>query len=182
MDKKEKILDLLAHVLNNTRIHPTSGFECVGLLELYYNECADAKHLSEELLSKLDNSGRRHLHDLWALCGLELVFSYIKGDKQPLDQQELELMEYAYGHKRQLSVEFCSYTWVYVDFDNCIAEGLSSLDFREWLYRQNRDYFGYRVDLMAAAERIVNIHPAIKRSFFIGVVGTLRQDAYFFMD
>lgn len=169
MDKKEKILELLAYVLNNARIHPTSGFECVGLLELYYNECADAKHMSEELLSRLDANGKRHFHNLWALCGLSLVFSYIKGDKHQVDPKELELMEYAYEHKRQICVEFCRYTWVYVDFDNCTTEDLSTLKFSDWLYQQNRDYFGYTVNLMAAAERIEHIHPAIKSSFFVGV-------------
>ena len=181
MDKKEKILELLAYALNNARIHPTSGFECVGLLELYYNECADAKHMSEELLSRLDANGRRHFHDLWALCGLSLVFSYIKGDKYPVDPQEFELMEYAYEHKEQFCVEFSSYTRVYVDFDDCTAKTLSSMSFKEWLLGQNRDYFGYTVNLLAAAERIEHIHPATKSSFFVGV-WAIRQDVCVFMN
>ena len=177
MDKREKILELLVDALNNVTIHPTSGLECVGLLELYYNECADAKHLSEGLLSKLNASGRRSLHNLWALCGLELVYSYIKGDKHPVDPQELELMEYAYECREQLCVEFCSFTRVHIDFDDCTSKTLSSMSFKEWLYLQNRDYFGYMVNLMAAAERMEHIHPAIKRSFFIGV-WTIRRDVY----
>ena len=179
-EEKEKVRERLSFVLNNGNpdwIYDCDlgygydwGYESVLLIGLYYSGRYSAKRLKKELVLGLNNQGRRNLHDLWALCGLSLVFSYIKGDKKPLYHQGTELMEFAYEHKKKLSVEFCRFTRVYVDFDNCTTEDLSSLNFSEWLYQQNRDYFGYRIDLMSAAEMIDRLYPSLKRSFFIGFV------------
>lgn len=177
-EEKEKILEYLSFALNNANHGSDWGIECVYLIGLYYsvNRRYSAELLTKKLLGRLDNRGKRHLHDLWALCGLSLVFCYIKGCNNTLNLYGTEVMEFAYEHRRQLSVEFCRYTRVGVDFDNYTAEDLSGLKFSDWLFQQNMDYFAYTVDLLFSAEVIDGLYLPLKRYFFLGVWSILQNE------
>lgn len=175
-------IEMMCTFLNAANCDREVGEGCMNCISRYYNTYSDTCRLTEELLASLSKAGKKRFLAIWSLCGLELVYSYIKVNRNPWDDRKRQAMEYAWQHWDDLARIFCENTGVPVSFDACTPASLSMSWFRGWVSDFDREFFRNHPDLEVAADRLVDLHPTIKTSFFGGVVrAVMDRNARFYM-
>ena len=174
--------EMMCTFLNATNCDREVGEGCMNCISRYYNTYSDTCRLTEELLASLAKAGKKRFLAIWSLCGLELVYSYIKVNKNPWDERKRQAMEYAYQHRETFAQIFFEHTGVSVSFDACTAASLAMISFRRWIFSFAPEFFRNHPELEVAAEKLVDLHSTIKTSFFGGVVrAVMDRNVHFFM-